>query len=854
MPFWWRKKRPPSDTIPAEEQICTKYKWFRELLSSNNECLEQMARLQEDLRYVAPLREVFSDRVNTILNKAGGAVEALEKLTGTAQRQLERALVEQRQEVERYLAEKQEHIPRRLSAWLSEIDLQSADEVGGKAAALGEVKNRVGLPVPDGYVLNTEAYRQFCGMPLWRQIQNASRKADLDDLEGLQIISGELVSLVLAAPLPRAVEVAVSERARVLVPQGMGLAVRSSAVGEGGALTFAGQFLSLINVRPDQAVDAYKKVIAGRFGERALSYRLSTGVAEAASPMAVLFLPVIPAAASGILYTRDPEHPRSDALWLTSTRGLGLDIASGHMPADLTIISHKPPHAVIQQRVVTKEEEIVPTEGGGVERRRLTSAQAGVPSLEPRHCQTLAEWGIRLEQHFGAPQDIEWALDPNGKIWILQARPLALAEVSRFRGRSREEPILATGASVYPGRASGPIYLAENRESLRKTPPGAIVVLRRASPDIIGVLPRIAGLVAERGNMTGHAATLLREFKIPSVFQMENAFAQLKNGEPVSLDAVQPALYRGALWPAAPAHKEFEGARGERAGDPLSRRVLTLHLQDADAFGFRPRGCQSVHDVIRYCHEKGVEAMFDVQDREMEYGPHRSKKLLTSVPVNLSVLDLGGGLTPEGAESDEVTPEQILSRPFQALWKGVAHPAVSWTRQMSASIGDLASVIAGSFGPQSGVVRGLGERSYLLVASEYMNLNSRLAYHFSLVDACLADNPSNNYIAFRFAGGGSTRERRSLRACFLEACLEHFGFVVDRRGDLVNAWFKRARAEDTAHNLDILGRLMASSCQLDMYMTGRDAMRWYVEQFLAGNYTFRMPQEEEQTARARPAS
>jgi len=198
----------------------------------------------------------------------------------------------------------------------------------------------------------------------------------------------------------------------------------------------------------------------------------------------------------------------------------------------------------------------------------------------------------------------------------------------------------------------------------------------------------------------------------------------------------------------------------------------------------------------------------------------------------------------EDPEADEVIPTQIVSRPFQGLWKGITHPAVSWTRQMPASFGDLASVMAGSLASQSSVIRALGERSYLLVANEYMNLNSRLAYHFSLVDACLSDNPSNNYISFRFAGGGATRQRRSLRACFLEACLDHYGFVVDRRGDLVNAWFKRARAEETENNLDILGRLMASSCQLDMYMSSHDAMKWYVDQFLAGNYSFCAPQGE----------
>jgi pyruvate, water dikinase len=841
----WRKKTYEASGASAEARLRQKYLSFRTLLSLNNECLELMAGVQEDLRHIPPLREVLADRVAAIFERAEGIVTSLENLTGVSQRALAKALNQQRLEVERYIAEQQEQSPRRLAAWLSEVDMQASDEVGGKAAALGEIKNRLGLPVPEGYVLTTEAYRQFCGVPLWKQIQDALRGADLDDLEGLQSISARLREMVLARPIPRAVEVAVSERARVLAQAGGSLAVRSSAVGEGGALTFAGQFLSLINVLPDQALDAYRQVVAGRFGERALSYRLSTGVPEVKSPMAVLFLAVVDASASGILYTRDPEHPRSEALWLTSTKGLGLDIASDRSSADVFVISHKRPHRVLDQHIVRKEEEVVLHPGGGLERRRLEGKRAEQPSVEPEQLRELADWGIRIEQHFGAPQDIEWAIDASGKIWILQARALALAERTHSPARPRGEPLVAGGVTVYPGRVSGPAYLVEDRQALRRTPAGAIVVIRRASPEFVGVLPRIAGLVAERGNTAGHAATLLREFKVPSVLQMEGVFDRLHSGDPVSLDAVQPGLYPGTMWPSEPVRAGIAEGQNEGSGDPLSRRLLTLHLLDAGAFRFRPGGCQSVHDVVRYCHEKGVEAMFAMQDLELEHGPHRSKKLLASVPVNLFVLDLGGGLVMGNPEASEVMPSQIVSRPFQALWKGISHPAVSWTRKMSASFGDLASVIAGSFASQSGVIRALGDRSYLLVAGEYMNLNSRLAYHFSLVDACLSDNPSNNYIAFRFAGGGATRQRRNLRACFLEACLLHYGFVVDRRGDLVNAWFKKARAEETGNNLDILGRLMACSSQLDMYMSSREAMKWYVDQFLAGNYSFHASQDAE---------
>ncbi len=842
----WRIRGVKPPAIPTEERLRQKYATFRTLLSLNNECLETMAWLQEDLQYVPPLRDVVADRVAFIFDRAQRIVESLEKLTAASHGSLARSLQQQRREVETFIAGLQESGTRRLSAWLSEVDTQAAEDVGGKAAALGEIKNRLRLPVPDGFIITTEAYRQFCGIPLWRPIREAMGRADVTDLENLQAVSQRLTDLVMAYSLPRAVEVAIIERSRMLSRGCGALAVRSSAVGEGTTRSFAGQFLSLINVPPETAVEAYKRVVAGRFGEIALSYRLTTGLPEVASPMAVLFLPVIQARASGILYTRDPKHPRSDRLWLTSTRGLGLDIASGRTPADLFVIGHKRPYHVLEQHIVRKEEILVPEEGGGVKRLPLGTAEAEEPSLEPEHLKTLAEWGVRIEQYFGTPQDIEWALDVSGKLWVLQARPLTLAEGERPRIRPEGEPLIARGATVYPGRVSGPAFLVSDRTSLLNTPEGAIVFVRRAAPEIVGILPRVAGLIAERGNITGHAATLLREFKVPSVFQMEGVFERVYNREPISLDAVQPSLYRGTLWPPVPAQPSIVERQRDPTADPLSRKLLTLHLLDTNSFKFRPSGCQSAHDVLRYCHEKAVEGMFDIQDREIENGAHRPKKLLASIPINLFVLDLGGGLGLEDPEGPDVTPSQILSRPFQALWRGITHPAVSWTRQMPASFGDLASVMAGSFASQNSVIRALGERSYLLVANEYMNLNSRLAYHFSLVDACLSANPSNNYISFRFAGGGATRQRRNLRACFLESCLAHFGYVVDRRGDLVNAWFKRARAQDTEANLDILGRLMACSCQLDMYMSGKEAMEWYVAQFLEGNYSFDPNQEKVQ--------
>ncbi len=848
MNIWWRKRTAGEAPESAEQSIRNKYISFRELLSLNNECLELLASVQEDLQYALPCNDVLAHRTAALFARAQSVVENLERLTGRKYEKLTQAVRQQHQEVERHIAASEEMISPRLSAGLSEVSLSDAAEIGGKAAALAEIKNKLGLPVPEGYVLTAEAYRQFCEKPLWTHIRDATRNVDLNDLDALHVTSLKLIDEVLANSLPRAIEVALADRAMRLAKDGLGLAVRSSAVGEGGEWSFAGQFVSLINVLPENLLGAYKQVIAARFSDRALFYRLSAGLTEVDTPLAVLCLQVVRARASGIMYTRDPNDAASEALWITATHGLGIDIANGASPADLFLMARRHPYRVLEQKIATKPQKVVPAECGGLLRIDVPPEEAGAPSLTEKELALLADWGMQIEKYFGAAQDVEWALDEDGQLWILQSRPLLTADSARIRVRSKvkQAALLEGGYTIFPGLVSGPAYLVTERSALAKTPHGAVLFLRRPSPEMVEVFPRIAGLVAEWGNVAGHGAALLREFRVPSVFQLSGAFEQLQNGDPVSLDAVQPRIYTGALWPS-PGPKSPQHLQVRRDDDPIRRYMLELNLLDPNSMKFRPSGCKSAHDVLRFCHEKAVEAMFEIDDREFARQAHCSKKLLAAVPINLCVLDLGGGLVASASSSSEVTPEEIVSRPFQALWQGVTHPGVAWTRTMPASFTDIALVMATSLSAQTGATRALGERSYLLIADEYMNLNSRLAYHFTLVDACMSDVAGNNYIAFRFAGGGATRQRRNLRACFIEACLADYGFVVDRRNDLVNAWFKKAPARETGAHLDILGRLMACTSQLDMYMTSDEVMRWYVQQFLAGNYSFQLEEHTKST-------
>ncbi len=839
---WFRKRRAESGGS-AEERLRDKYESFRRLLGLNNECLDLMASLQEDLQYVIPRAQIVAPRIATFFDKSRQIVAALEQLTGREQTTLLRALASQIEEVERYVALSEEHSPR-LAARLEELDAGGAAEAGGKAATLGEIKNRLRLPVPDGFVITTEAYRRFCETPIWRKMRGLTRDLDPGNAEAVGAAARQLGDLVQALELPRAVEVAIATRAALMCEGGGGLAIRSSAVGEGGDHTFAGQFLTLLNVPPEEAPDAYRQVVAARYSERALYYRLALGIAEAESPLAVLFMPMVAAKAAGILYTGNPTNRRASEIWVTATLGLGLDIASGGSPADLFVVSRKQPHKILESRLTAKREQAFAKAGGGLERASLDGAETSMPSLRPEELRTLAAWAVQIEDHLGAPQDIEWALDREDRLWILQSRPLAIAQGAWRKGgaKPKGEAVLSGGQTVFPGRVSGRAWLTRDAGSLRETPLHSVVFLERASPEIAQVLSRAEGVVAEWGNVAGHAATLLRESRVPSVFLMGEAFERLKNGDEVSLDATQAKVYRGSFW--LPREREQEEERGGSRvrSDPISRRILALNLLEPTRAGFRAKACKSAHDVLRYCHEKGVEAMFASDDAEARLGAAHCKQLVTSLPLNILVLDLGGGLS--GTAAPNIQPNDVISRPFRALWKGFVHPDVKWTREMPISFGDLASVFASSLSTSSYTTRALGEKSFLLVARDYLNLNARLAYHFTLIDACLSDTPQNNYISFRFAGGGATRSRRSLRACFIDGCLANYGFSVSRRGDLVNAWLKGLPAEAIAEKLDILGRLTACTCQLDMYMASHEVMQWYVQQFLAGNYSFEMPPEE----------
>jgi pyruvate,water dikinase len=805
-----------------------RYRVLRRLLAANSEMLELMADLEADLAHLDPGERAIGQPVLSLLDGSLLLAENLNILTGGAHRALYAAHLQIEQAVRGALRS----FPNPAALpFLLPLEAATGDrirEVGGKAANLGQLRTVIPGAIPEGFVVTTAAYRFFLAE---NQLHEPIRKLfkDLSLITGRRLFkerTAAIRALIAASPVPGRVIEALGAGVRLFGGNPPSRwAVRSSAVGEDGRMSFAGQFETVLDVSIDGLASAYRTVLASRYSDHAVLYRLAGGFAEVDTPMAVLFMPMLDARAAGVLYTCDPRDESADRMLIDAVAGLADAMVRGEAAASSLVARRSQPGEIEAQ---------LPPEAAADR-----SAPAGFP-LTRSEVRALVELGLRVEAHSRRPLDIEWVMTRDGALRVVQCRPLRTVERESHGGPSLNapEPVATGGMTVFPGRAVGPVHLARSVEELISTPDGAILVLRQAGPELAAVLPRVAGVVAEQGNPAGHAAALIREFAVPSLFGVPDAEGRLGNRHTLSLDATQRLVFEGALWPEVRerVRSRIRHLPGRRLANPLHERVLALNLTNPLAINFRARACRSVHDIVRYTHEKAVEAMFDFGDQVGQRGQRRVCRLESDVPLHLAVLDLGGTLPAAAHERRTVRPDEITSPPFQALWRGMTRPGVSWAGRTQIGVGGFVSVLASSMGDTRSSVRELGGRNYLMVAPDYVNLNARLAYHFAMVDAFVSPVPENNFVNFRFRGGGAGNERRALRARFLAEVLLHSAFGVDRRGDLVTAWLRRYPRGPSEEGLATLGTLMACARQLDMLIRDEEDVRHFVERFLQGDY------------------
>jgi pyruvate,water dikinase len=840
---WWRRwfgRRRGEDL----ETLRRRYERFQHLLEGNNRVLELIADAGEksggdhlfDRRYLESLAEELEGAVSSVVfdlnamtdGRYPDLVDAFERIRKRVRSVLTTGSV----------AESELVLP------LDRVDLDLVDAVGEKMATLGELQRKLELPVPRGFVVSAWAcLRHFRSRGVDREISlQAERLARAP--ESLDEVAETLQDKVRRASPDRDVARAIRREIKRRDWAGSMFAVRSSALGEDAAHTFAGQHETLLNVPASEAVEAWREVVASLFCSRALRYRLERGLGIDDALMAVGFVTMVPARASGVIHTVDPAAPERDVMVVSATHGLGPSVMQGQSPVDRFELSREPCPRVVRRSIADKELRLVARDEGGTEQVPVgTPGRVGASATDDELIE-LGKMAVRIERHAGHHQEIEWAVDETGQVAILQARGLRISRSpaearSATRELSRllaERPVLLRdqGLIACRGVGAGPVVLVHSVDDLREFPPGGVLVAQSASPQYSSVLPRASAVITNVGASTGHLAAVARELRVPMLLDVSGATDVLAEGQEITVDAEENVVYAGVVEELvrfhlsnAPPETEFEEFRLLRR---LLRAVAPLNLHDPDADSFRARSCATYHDVIRFAHEVGVRELVEMPGLRARDRRRFVRRLGLGIPLDLDLLDLGGGLVA-GRDGARLAPEEVQSAPLSALLRGLSSPGTWRTEPVDMDMESLlasATRFASLDTPDAGPVR----PNLAVVTRDYLNLHLLLGYHFNMVDCRLCDSPASNYIYFRFHGGVTDITRRSRRARMLALILQEYGFAVETKGDLVIGRLRDLDSEPMARRLEMIGRLIGYSRQIDVLMRDESAVRDRAREFV----------------------
>jgi len=705
------------------------------------------------------------------------------------------------------------------------------EAVGGKNAHLAEVHTFLGLRTPDGFAITGTAYRAFMEHNgLLPQVEEVNADWLADTIDTAQA-AAKIQALIMAGSLPPKLEKdmarAIEQLTKKRGTKKLFFAVRSSAWGEDGEDSFAGQYMSRLNVPAAEVGNCYREVLASAYSETAMEYRRRKGYHEKEVLMSVACQEMIDAKVSGVLYTLDPMRPEKDIILLSATWGLGAPVVSGRAAADQFSIDRREPHHIIEIKVVRKETALTVNQQGGTVQQQVLSDRQTSAALTTEEVRTLAETGLLIEKYFRKPQDIEFCFDYDGGLVILQARPLMVKPHSAPRpdelARLVEKyPVIFRdkGVIAQKGITAGPVYLLKNDTDLAEFPTGAILVAKYASPILAKVMMRAGGIITDIGSATGHLATIAREFRVPCILNAGNATQLLTPGQEITIDAEENVIYKGLvkeLRSYSLAEENIEETFEYRLLRRVLKKIAPLHLLDPSEKNFVATACQSLHDITRFVHEKTVEELIDLNYTHYHDPETISGRLKWEIPLDLIIIDVGGGLKTDGP-TRTVTREDIRSVPMQSLLTGLAQPGAWNNEPMSVDFGSFMSSLTRTIPTELSSPRYVGQ-NLAVISREYANVSLRLGYHFTMIDAYITENINDNYAYFRFFGGVTDDTRRTRRAKFLGEVLANNDFRIELHGDLVVARIKKLDAESMRQRLYLLGLLVGFTRQLDVMMT-----------------------------------
>ncbi|MBI5409867.1 MAG: hypothetical protein HZA14_10920 [Nitrospirae bacterium] len=885
-----------------QEALKIKYLNFQNLLRENNHVLEIMADMEEkhsgeylfDRHYINTNVKAVSDGVFKI-------IDYINELSEKKYKTLYSRFEEINKEIEKVLTHKHLIQISELAMPLERLNKEMTNVGGGKMAHLGEIKNLVRLPTPEGFSISAYAFKRFLEHnKLSERINNYLSEVNIADMEELNEICRQIQQIVTEAEIPEDLREAIDKEVESLKLKveknpptspfskgglnspllhtpaplsrgeggsvspplakggegGFSVSVRSSAIHEDGEFSFAGQYATFLNVPLESILQKYKEVIASLFTQRAIFYYKTKGFCEEDMVMSVGVLRMIDATAGGVMYSRDPNDPESGRVLINAAWGLGTSVVDGTETPNFYSVSWDT-GAIIERQAPEQQNMDVCTPDGNINKAEVPVAIKCKPCLTDEQIHMLFNYAVALEKHYGNPQDIEWAIDQDNQIYILQSRPLRMVSVQSStlnvpRRIEKYNILLDKGVIACKGIGCGKAFVLKDHEDLEHFPEGAVLVARHTSPKFVTVMNKASAIITDVGSATGHMASLSREYQVPTILDTETATSAIKDGQELTVDAVNCNVYEGRVEELTRltfnVHRStFKDTHLFQTLEKVLKLIVPLNLIDPDKENFKPEKCETLHDITRFTHEMAMAEVFRTREGEhiesledllslVAFAETDNAKRLgeqtvvlrAGIPMDARLLNIDGGIRKHDLK--KATPEDITSVPFSAFLKGMMN--MKWPEPRPVDAKGFFGMVANTAATQEEELLKMGGRSYAIISQNYMNFSIRLGYHFSLVEAYAGDNLNDNYIKFFFKGGGAASDRRLRRVRLITEIIKKLDFRVKVTGDVINAMLTKYNLSDLEERLMIMGKLTAYTKQLDMVMYNDAVTDMFIEDFV----------------------
>ena len=448
-------------------------------------------------------------------------------------------------------------------AWFKDLHKDSIPVAGGKGANLGEIFN-VGLPVPPGFAVTAQTYKEYLERTnIQPKIADLLKDLDVEDTDSLQRMATKIQELIISTPIPEDIAEEIKDNYELLgadtkeahdLIQGKDVfvAVRSSATAEDlPSLSFAGQQATYLNVKgKENVVSAVLACWASLFTARAIYYREKNKFPHLKVLISAIVQKMVNSSHSGVMFTVNPSTNNPDEIVIEAVYGLGEMIVSGEVNPDLYIID-KNTKSIKKIEVKKQELGLFRNEQGKNERQKIPKDEQTRQVIDEKQIKELARLGKKLEDHYGKPQDIEWAIE-KGQIFIVQTRAVTTFSPKVCKDErpclpEEQGRILLKGETASAGVYTGSVKLVHSASELGKIQKGDILVTPMTTPDMVPAMQKAGAIVTNEGGMTCHAAIVSREMGIPCIVGTEHATEVLKDGEIVTVHASRGIVYEGEI-------------------------------------------------------------------------------------------------------------------------------------------------------------------------------------------------------------------------------------------------------------------------------------------------------------------